>query len=430
MFIDTATILVSAGDGGNGALSFRTEKYVDRGGPDGGDGGKGGDVILVADENINTLITFRHKQEIKAENGQAGAKRKRHGRSAEDLIVKVPVGTIVHREGAAFTDLTKSGQQAIVAKGGDGGYGNAHFVSSTRQAPRIAELGEKGDSFELKLELKLLADVGIVGLPNAGKSTLLSVISNAKPEIGDYAFTTLTPNLGVAEIDDTSLLLADIPGLIEGASEGKGLGDAFLRHIERTSVLLHLIDAYSNDAAADYKTIIKELAAYSSALSKRPQVVALTKIEGLDEELIAMQKEALSAVIPVKTPLFSISSKAGTNVKLLLRELLSRVDKARKKEQAELASTETADTGAVIIGLSDKQIAEAWKVRKDNGRYIVEGKKIEKFAARTNFDSDAGVQRLRDIMKKMGIIHHLTRDGLKHGDIIVIGRRGEHQFEY
>ncbi|HEV7951928.1 MAG TPA: GTPase ObgE, partial [Candidatus Saccharimonadales bacterium] len=235
MFVDTAKVFIQAGKGGNGNVSFRREIYVDKGGPDGGNGGRGGDVIFLASENVNTLIDFRYKPELKAKPGQNGADRKKQGRSGEDFIVKVPVGTLVRRDGNVIADLTEDGQQVVIAKGGDGGFGNAHFKSSVRQTPRIAELGEEGETFEAELELKLLADVGLVGFPNAGKSTFLSVVSNARPEIADYAFTTLTPNLGVADIDDGSLLIADIPGLIEGASEGKGLGDAFLRHVERTA---------------------------------------------------------------------------------------------------------------------------------------------------------------------------------------------------
>lgn len=425
MFVDTATVLITAGNGGNGAVSFRHEKFIDRGGPDGGDGGKGGNVVFIADENVNTLVGFRYKQELKAQDGQAGAKQKKHGYSGEDLLVKVPVGTLVLNEGNPVADLTVNGQRAIVAKGGDGGFGNAHFISSTRQAPTVAELGEKGESFELKLELKLLADVGLVGLPNAGKSTFLSVVTNAKPEIGDYAFTTLTPNLGVADIDDTSLLIADIPGLIEGASEGKGLGDAFLRHVERTAVLLHLVDAYSNDVAADYRTIVGELEAYSPELATRPQVVALTKTDGLDEDLIKMQLEALQTVVAAQTPLLAISSTAHTNLKPLLRELRTQVETARQ-----VVETEEVESGRPVIQLNDAAVEDAWKVVKEDGRFTITGRKIEKFAARTNFDTAAGLQRLRDIMKKMGIMHHLIRNGLKPGDTIAIGKRGEYHFKY
>ena len=421
MFVDTAKVFVQAGRGGDGAVSFRHEIYVDMGGPDGGDGGRGGDVIFVASENVNTLLDFRYKPELKGEPGQSGAKRDRHGKAGKPFYVKVPMGTIVRRDGEVIADLVADGQQVIIAKGGDGGFGNAHFKSSVRQAPRVAEKGEMGDTFEAELELKLLADVGLVGFPNAGKSTFLSVVTNARPEIADYAFTTLTPNLGVADIDDGSLLIADIPGLIEGASEGKGLGDAFLRHVERTAVILHLIDAYSNDIAKDYKTIRNELAAYNPELADRPEVVALTKIEGLDEDIIAMQADAVKAVAG-DVPVFSLSSQAHQGLKEVLRELRSQVIAARKAEEEEIASLDLND-GMTVIGLSEKQEALAWHIRKrtnDDGVvfFDVTGNKIEKFARRTRFETFEGVNRLRDIMKKMGITHALTRAGAE-GDTVI-----------
>jgi GTP-binding protein len=422
MFVDTAKVFVQAGRGGDGAVSFRHEIYVDMGGPDGGDGGKGGDVIFVASENVNTLLDFRYKPELKGELGQAGAKRDRHGKSGAAKYVKVPMGTIVKRDGEVIADLTEDGQEVIIAKGGDGGFGNAHFKSSVRQAPRIAEKGEVGDTFEAELELKLLADVGLVGFPNAGKSTFLSVVSNATPEIADYAFTTLTPNLGVADIDDGSLLIADIPGLIEGASEGKGLGDAFLRHVERTAVILHLIDAYDNDVAKAYTTIRKELEAYSISLINRPEVVALTKTEGLDEEIIQMQIEALKTVAG-DSPIFAISSPAHTGLKEVLRELRKKVEEVRAAEKEE---NKDIHEGMAIITLNQDQEALAWKIKKREGEeggvvYEVRGHKIEKFARRTDFESHEGLNRLRDIMKKMGITHALTRAGADGASIIRIG---------
>lgn len=420
MFVDTAKVFVQAGRGGDGAVSFRHEIYVDKGGPDGGDGGKGGDVIFVATENLNTLVDFRYKPELKGEPGQSGAKRDRHGKSGAATYVKVPVGTVVKRDGQVVADFTEDGQQVIVAKGGDGGYGNAHFKSSVRQAPRVAEKGESGDEFEAELELKLLADVGLVGFPNAGKSTFLSVVSNARPEIADYAFTTLTPNLGVADIDDGTLLIADIPGLIEGASEGKGLGDAFLRHVERTAVILHLIDAYTDDVAAAYKTIRGELEAYSHDLATRPEIVALTKTEGLDAELVAMQEEALRAVAG-DVPVFVISSQAHAGLTEVLRALRIEVMKAREIEKE--AQAENSDMA--LISLNQEAKALAWHIQKvvDEERtvFVVKGHKIEKFARRTRFDTFEGVNRLRDIMKKMGITHALLRDGAEGDSIIRIG---------
>ena len=419
MFIDTAKVLIQAGKGGDGAVSFRHEIHVDKGGPDGGDGGKGGDVVFEATENLNTLIDFRYKPELKAQAGTNGSKANRRGKSGDDLVVKVPMGTVVRRDGNVIADLTENGQRQVVAMGGDGGFGNAHFKSSVRQTPRIAELGEKGDAFEAELELKLLADVGLVGFPNAGKSTFLSVVSNARPEIADYAFTTLTPNLGVADIDDGSLLIADIPGLIEGASEGKGLGDAFLRHVERTAVLLHLIDAYSDDIAAAYTTIRGELESYSGELTKRPEVVALTKTEGLDEEIIQMQTDALKKVC--KSEIFVISSTAHKGLTEVLRALREKVVAAREQEAA--VEEAAFDDGLPVISLNTQQLADAWKVQVDevNGSFVVTGEKIEKFAHRTNFDNFEGVNRLRDIMKKMGITHELARAGATGESIVIIG---------
>lgn len=422
MFVDTAKVLVQAGKGGDGAVSFRHEIYVDKGGPDGGDGGKGGNVIFVATEDVNTLADFRYKPELKAEPGQNGAKANRHGKSGEDLQVKVPVGTVVRRDDQIIADLTESGQEIVVAHGGDGGYGNAHFKSSTRQAPRVAEKGEPGETFEAELELKLLADVGLVGFPNAGKSTFLSVVSNARPEIGDYAFTTLTPNLGVADVDGDSLLIADIPGLIEGASEGKGLGHAFLRHVERTAVLLHLIDIYSNDVAGSYRTIREELKNHSPDLATRPEVVALTKAEGLEKELVAMQIDAVSQAAGRGVPVFVISSSAHQGLTEVLRTLKTRVEQVRREEAA-AAVTDGEEEGDVpVIRLSDKQLSEGWTVVKDedSGMFVVTGDKIEKFARRTNFDSHEGVNRLRDIMNKMGITHELTRRGAIGASVISI----------
>ncbi len=420
MFVDTATVTIQAGKGGDGAVSFRHEIYVDKGGPDGGDGGKGGDVIFVATEQLNTLLSFRYQPRLAADNGRNGDKRKKAGRSGQPLYVKVPVGTIVRKGGNVIADLTHHEQQVVVAKGGDGGFGNAHFKSSTRQTPRIAELGEQGDTFEAELELRLLADVGLVGFPNAGKSTFLSVVSNARPEIADYAFTTLTPNLGVADIDDSHLLIADIPGLIEGASEGKGLGDAFLRHVQRTAVLLHLVDAYDDDVAGKYLTIRRELTKYNPELAKRPEVVALTKCEGLDDELIAMQKDALMVAAAKGTPIFAISSTAHKGITEVLRALRRSVTEARA---AEVVEAEELDDDTPTITLSADALSKHWEVRYDEqeGVYHVSGEKIEKFARRTNYDNFESLNRLRDIMHRMGISHELSRQGASGESIVQVG---------
>lgn len=427
MFVDTAKVFISAGKGGNGAVSFRHEIYIDKGGPDGGDGGKGGDVVFEATENLNTLIDFRFKPELKAAHGKNGSKQNKRGKSGEDFIVKVPMGTLVKRNGELIADLTENGERYVIAKGGDGGFGNAHFKSSVRQTPRVAEIGEDGDTFEAELELKLLADVGLVGFPNAGKSTFLSVVSNARPEIADYAFTTLTPNLGVADIDDGSLLIADIPGLIEGASEGKGLGDAFLRHVERTAVLLHLIDVYSNDIVGDYKTIRHELANYSAELATRPEIITLTKTEGLDDDIVAMQADLLRTAVPDAT-IFTISSAAHVGLKEVLRALRTQVKEVRE-EAARIEASDDEDSMLPTISLSEKQIADSWTVEFDaeNNVYIVEGDKIEKFARRTNYDGFENVNRLRDIMKKLGITHELNRKGATGESVIKIAG---HEFTY
>lgn len=427
MFVDTAKVFISAGKGGNGAVSFRHEIYIDKGGPDGGDGGKGGDVVFEATENLNTLIDFRFKPELKAAHGKNGSKQNKRGKSGEDFIVKVPMGTLVKRNGELIADLTENGERYVIAKGGDGGFGNAHFKSSVRQTPRVAEIGEDGDTFEAELELKLLADVGLVGFPNAGKSTFLSVVSNARPEIADYAFTTLTPNLGVADIDDGSLLIADIPGLIEGASEGKGLGDAFLRHVERTAVLLHLIDVYSNDIVGDYKTIRHELANYSAELATRPEIITLTKTEGLDDDIVAMQADLLRTAVPDAT-IFTISSAAHVGLKEVLRALRTQVKEVRA-EAARVEASDDEDAMLPTISLSEKQIADSWTVEFDSEEnvYLVQGDKIEKFARRTNFEGFENVNRLRDIMKKLGITHELNRKGATGESVI---RIAHHDFTY
>ena len=425
-FIDKATVLVQAGDGGNGCLSFRHEKFVDHGGPDGGDGGNGGDVVFVASRNQNTLASFRFQKELKAEPGEPGGKQRKAGRAGKDLLVPVPVGTLVVKEdGTIVADLTEDDQRAVVAKGGERGFGNAHFISSTRQAPRIAEKGEKGETFAATLELKMIADVGLVGLPNAGKSTLLSVISNARPEIADYPFTTITPNLGVVDIDKkTSLLFADIPGLIEGAAEGKGLGDDFLRHVERTAVLLHLIDAYQADVAEAYRTIQNELKAYKVDLATRPQIVALTKIEGLDADIIADQQAAVRAVAPKGTLVLAMSAHSKQGLPETLRAVAALVQKTR--DEAEAARAAEPEAGLPVLRLEDK--GDAWRVTREGDVFVVRGRKIERFAARTDFSSEAGLDRLRDILRKMGIIYELKRQGLKPGDTIAI--HGADKFEY
>ena len=415
MFSDTAKVSLKAGKGGDGAVSFRREIYIPKGGPDGGDGGKGGDIVFKADKDTNTLIDFRFTPILTAEDGKNGAGTRSAGRSGQDLIVEVPIGTIVKRDGEVIADLIRDGQTAIIAKGGDGGFGNAHFKSSTRQAPIIHEVGEPGEEFEAELELKLLADVGLVGLPNAGKSTFLSVVSNARPEIADYPFTTLTPQLGVATIDGQDLLIADIPGLIEGASEGKGLGHDFLRHVDRTAVLLHLVDVYNNDAGEAYQTIRTELEKYSD-LASRPEIVALTKCEGVDNEIIEMQMASILAVNP-NAKIFTISSAAHTGLTELLRALKNEIK--NKKEIIEEDEIETEEIA--MITLNEKDLKDTWKVEKaEDGKFVVAGEKIEKFARRTDMNNYESLNRLRDIMKKMGIRAELTSLGAEPESMISI----------
>lgn len=357
MFVDTAKVIIRAGKGGNGAISFRREIYIPKGGPDGGDGGKGGDVVFVASKDCNTLIDFRFQPKLIAEDGKAGSGQKSSGKSGKDLEVEVPVGTVVKRSdtGEIVADLVRDGQREIVAHGGDGGYGNWHFRSSVRQTPKIAELGNPGEAFDGELELKLIADVGLIGFPNAGKSTFLSVVSNATPEIADYPFTTLTPNLGVAKVDDSSILIADIPGLIEGASEGKGLGDEFLRHVERTKVLLHLVDVYSEDAGKAYKDIRKELENYSAELAERPELVVLTKIEGLDEDIVKMQMSAILEANP-QAKVMAMSSAAHQGTLEVLRELNLMIQEQKQAEEAVNEPEEEAEEEAIpVITLERKE---------------------------------------------------------------------------
>jgi GTP-binding protein len=418
-FVDKVTGTVEAGKGGDGKLSWRREKFIDKGGPNGGDGGKGGDVILEASRNQNTLAAFRYKKSVKADDGQPGDKQRMHGKSGKDLIVPVPVGTTASdSSGKIVADLTADGQQAVIAKGGQGGFGNAHFVSSRRQSPNFAEKGEPGETFELVFELKMIADIGLVGLPNAGKSTLLSKLSNARPEIANYPFTTLTPNLGVVDIDkDTSILMADIPGLIEGAAQGKGLGHDFLRHIERTAAVLHLIDAYSDDPVRTYNTVRGELKAYSADLIKRPEIVALTKVEGLDDEIIKDLIKQLKKAVPKDTLIMAISAQAGTNLPDLLFKLKETVRAARAKRSK-------AKTKPAIPVLTLDDTSGAFTVEKDGDKFVVTGERIEKFASRTDFASEEGLQRLRDIMRRAGVIHELKRQGVEPGQKVQIAGLG------
>ncbi len=422
MFVDKVQISVKAGKGGDGVVSWRHERYIDRGGPDGGDGGDGGDVLVRATNAVNTLASFRHKQVIEAKPGGSGSKQRKHGANGDDVVIKVPTGTQVKNGDELIADLIQPGQEAVIAFGGKGGFGNAHFKSSTRQAPRVAEKGERGEQFDLDLELKLIADVGLVGLPNAGKSTFLSVVSNAKPRIADYPFTTLEPNLGVADVDSDSLLIADIPGLIEGAAQGKGLGDEFLRHIERTAVIIHLVDGYEDDVAGVYKTIQKELKDYKIDLSDKPQIVVLSKTDGLEDKVVKQKLKQLQKVSKSKDVL-TMSAHTKEGVPEVLRAALKQVKTVRLVPQARDQEDENAP---IVMTLSDE---DRWEVEPYGDNWMVTGKKIERFAGRTDFENEAGVDRLHDIMRKMGILHALSRQGAEAGQTVQIGAHPEQKIK-
>ena len=335
-FLDLAKVHIRSGAGGNGAVSFRREKYIEYGGPDGGDGGRGGDVWAEAVEGLNTLIDFRYQQHFFAKDGQGGMGKQRTGKDGDDITLRVPVGTEIldEDEETVIADLTTVGERVLLAGGGNGGFGNLHFKTSTNQAPRRANPGQDGVERTLWLRLKLIADVGLLGLPNAGKSTFLAATSNARPKIADYPFTTLHPNLGVVGIDDTEVVVADIPGLIEGAHEGRGIGDRFLGHVERCAVLLHLVDGTSDDVAGDWETIIAELEAYGGALAEKPRITALNKIDALDDDERAERTAALEAVAGPVMPMSGVSGEGVTEV---LRALRTRIyaDRLRDREAAE-----------------------------------------------------------------------------------------------
>jgi GTP-binding protein len=333
-FLDEAKIYIRSGDGGNGCVSFRREKFIEFGGPNGGDGGKGGDVVAQTVEGLNTLIDYRYQQHFTAKNGRAGMGKDCHGGNGADAVLKVPVGTQIYEEDGEMllADLTAAGQRVVLIRGGNGGFGNAHFKSSTNRAPRRANPGQPGSELTIRLRLKLIADAGIVGLPNAGKSTLLAAVSAAKPKIADYPFTTLHPQLGVVNVDGREFVLADIPGLIEGAHEGVGLGDRFLGHIERCRVLLHLVDGTAGDAGAAYQTVRAEVLAYGQGLVDKPEIVALSKADALSADEIKQQVTALRRAAK-KTPLV-ISAVSGEGVPAVLRALLKVIDAARREADA------------------------------------------------------------------------------------------------
>lgn len=413
MFIDEATIFVRSGRGGNGMVHFRKEKYINRGGPDGGDGGRGGDVILEVNPSLNTLSSFRYKHRFLAEDGKNGGKQKQTGRSADDLVIPVPRGTLVYDDdtGEFLADLVKAGQQLIICKGGRGGRGNVHFASARHQAPRVAEKGEPGQEKNLRLELKLIADVGIVGVPNAGKSSLLAAVTNARPKIAGYPFTTLEPNLGVHEFDyENSLVLADIPGLIEGAHEGIGLGYTFLRHIQRTRVLIHVLDGLAQDPLADFSQVNSELALYDPALEEKPQIVAFNK---MDQPAVKERWEQVRQQIEQRGyVIYPISALARMNLVPLLLKALELV------RQAPEMGMEMEDELPVYTVEEDPN---EFTINLEEDGFYVHGKAIERAAEMTYWEYDESVRRFQKLMERLGVYEALREAGIEEGDTVIIG---------
>jgi len=423
MFIDYAEVYIKAGDGGNGAVSFHREKYVPNGGPDGGDGGDGGNVIFKVDPGLRTLMDFRYKRKYIAENGQKGGSKNMTGRRGKDLIVRVPQGTIVRDKetGQIIADLSKENQQEIIAKGGKGGAGNQHFATPTRQIPNFAKSGTPGQERTVILELKLIADVGLLGYPNVGKSTLLSMVSSAKPKIANYHFTTITPNLGVVSLGEgESFVLADIPGLIEGAHEGTGLGFAFLRHVERTRLLIHVIDIAQidgRDAFQDFEVINRELELYNPELAKRPQIIAANKIDVLDdpERLVRFKSEMEKRGYKV----FEISAATGQGVNELMRYAYETL-----KQLPEIVLFDPSER---VIDLDSEKNEPPFTVRRENDVYVVEGPWVDRIMGSVNLSDRDSLRYFQRSMKNMGVIEALEKKGINEGDTV---RIGEIEFEY
>ena len=411
MFIDEAKIYVKSGKGGDGAVHFRREKYIPHGGPDGGDGGRGGNVIFKVLASLNTLYEFQHQHRHIAEDGKRGGRSNRTGHSAEDLIIHVPAGTIIYDSdsGEVIADLVNENQEIMICKGGRGGRGNARFANSRDQAPRVAEKGEPGQERNLRLELKLIADVGIIGVPNAGKSTLLAAVTNARPKIADYPFTTIEPNLGVARIDDDqTLVMADIPGLIEGAHTGSGLGYEFLRHTQRTRVLIHLLDGLSENPILDYAQINTELSLFDPDLVKKPQVVAVNKMDlpevqtRWEDIQRKLKKKGLSAI--------PISAVTGKNVHTLLYKALELLREAPIAPQVSVVP--------IYHSQSDPREYEIHRVAKG---WRISGASIERAAAMTYWENDESIRRFQRILETLGIDEALQKAGVKEGDMVSIG---------
>ncbi len=416
MFADRAKIILVSGKGGNGHVSFRREKYVPNGGPDGGDGGKGGDVIFEVDKGMNTLYNYRHRRKFAAKPGEEGGKKKCHGKNGEDLVLKVPEGTVIKdaESGQVIADMSGDNQRMVVLKGGRGGLGNMHFATSTMQAPKYAQPGEEAIEIEVLLELKVIADVGLVGFPNVGKSTFLSRVTNAKPEIANYHFTTLTPNLGVVDMEGTpGFVIADIPGLIEGASQGIGLGHEFLRHIQRTRVIIHIVDAASvegRDPIADIKAINRELLEYDPELLNKPQLIAANKLDVIPDTKDEVIRELQEAFSEENIPVYGISAVTGEGVKELLYAVMDALSKTDRKP---VFYEQEFDPN--LIAFKD----EPYTVEKnEDGEYVVEGPKIEKMLGYTNLESERGFLFFQKFLKTQGILKELEAQGIEDGDTV------------
>ncbi len=412
MFIDEADLYVRSGKGGNGMVHFHREKFVNRGGPDGGDGGHGGNVILKVTPHLNTLLAFRHKAKFIAEDGKNGGINNQKGKSADILVIPVPAGTSIYDEitNDLIGDLTHEGEELIVCTGGRGGRGNPHFANPSKQAPRIAEKGEPGIEKTLRLELKLIADIGIIGMPNAGKSSFLAAVSNAKPKIADYPFTTLVPNLGVAQLDEnTTLILADIPGLIEGAHSGKGLGDAFLRHLQRTRVLIHLLDGLSPQSFADFTQINSELSLFDSHLAEKPQIVALNKIDL--PEVLEKWPQLKKEFKRHKIEIMEVSALTHENITKLLWQASEALRTAPEPNQIQ-----TLPVYRPQASLPD------FKVERVSNGWRISGQAIERAAAMTYWEYDDSIRRFQRILEAMGIDAELRQAGIQDGDTVVINK--------
>ena len=425
MFADTAKIIVRSGKGGDGHVSFRREKYVPDGGPDGGDGGRGGNIVFLADENVNTLIDYRHKRKFAATPGEEGGKKRKHGANGEDLVLKVPKGTLIREAstGKIIHDMGDSNEPYILLKGGRGGKGNQHYATPTMQAPKYAQPGGKAREMELILELKSIADVGLVGFPNAGKSTFLSAVTNAKPKIADYPFTTLDPNLGVVDLDESGFIIADIPGLIEGAADGVGLGHEFLKHIERCRILIHLVDAASvegRDPVQDVIAINQELSKYSEKVSGKKQVIAANKMDLIYEE--TEKEEILERLrsIDKNVPVFPISAATKHGVMELLQYVNDLLQKTSTDESMFASEFDVDDYYSTEI--------EPFTVEKiDEETYSVEGPRIERMLGYTNLESEKGFLFFQNFMREQGILDELKKQGISEGDTV---RVYGHEFDY